>query len=38
MAGAFADAVKAGYGAFLAGPMAVQELAAPSTPEIGLSY
>ena len=35
MAGAFADAVKAGRGAFLAGPMAVQELAVPSTPEIG---
>jgi len=35
MAGAFADAVKAGRGAFLAGPMAVQELAVPSTREIG---
>jgi thiazole synthase len=38
MAGAFADAVKAGRNGFLAGPMAVQELAVASTPEIGRPF
>lgn len=36
MAGAFAAAITAGRDAYLAEPMAVQELAIPSTPEIGL--
>jgi thiazole synthase len=31
MAKAFADSVRAGRGAFLAGPMAAQEFAVPST-------
>jgi thiazole synthase len=38
MAGAFAEAVKGGRRAFLAGPMIVQEIAAPSTPEIGRPF
>ena len=38
MAGAFAAAVRAGRSAFLAGPMAVQELAVPSTPELGRPF
>jgi len=38
MAGAFAKAVKGGRGAFLAGPMIVQETAVPSTPEIGRPF
>jgi thiazole synthase len=38
MAGAFAAAVRAGRRAFLAGPMAVQELAVPSTPELGRPF
>jgi len=35
MASAFAKAINAGRSAFLAGPMIVQEVAVPSTPEIG---
>lgn len=35
MAGAFALAVEAGRGAYLAGPMEPRDMAAPSTPEIG---
>ncbi|MGA7159147.1 MAG: thiazole synthase [Acidobacteriaceae bacterium] len=35
MAKAFADAVRAGRGGFLGGPMPVQELAIASTPEVG---
>jgi thiazole synthase len=38
MAGAFAQAVKAGRSAFLGGPMAVQEMAVASTPEIGRPF
>lgn len=38
MAGAFANAVKGGRSAFLAGPMIVQETAVPSTPEIGRPF
>ncbi len=38
MARAFADAVEAGRSAYLAGPMPVQELAVPSTPEIGKPF
>lgn len=38
MASAFANAVKGGRGAFLAGPMIVQEIAVPSTPEIGRPF
>jgi thiazole synthase len=38
MAAAFAQAVKAGRNGFLAGPMAVQELAVASTPEIGRPF
>jgi thiazole synthase len=38
MASAFAAAVRAGRSAFLAGPMAVQELAVPSTPELGRPF
>jgi thiazole synthase len=38
MAGAFAQAVKGGRSAFLAGPMIVQETAVPSTPEIGRPF
>src|ERR1700687_531312 len=38
MARAFAEAVKAGRSAFLAGPMIVQELAVPSTPEFGRPF
>ena len=38
MASAFAKAINAGRSAFLAGPMIVQELAVPSTPEIGRPF
>jgi thiazole synthase len=38
MASAFAKAVNAGRSAFLAGPMIVQEVAVPSTPEIGRPF
>lgn len=38
MAGAFAQAIKAGHNAFLAGPMSVQEVAVRSTPEIGRPF
>jgi thiazole synthase len=38
MAKAFAEAVRAGRGAFLAGPMTVQELAVSSTPEFGRPF
>lgn len=38
MAGAFAEAVKGGRSAFLAGPMIMQETAVPSTPEIGRPF
>jgi thiazole synthase len=38
MAKAFADSVRAGRGAFLAGPMVAQELAVPSTPEFGRPF
>jgi len=38
MAGAFAQAVRAGRSAFLAGPMAVQRLAVSSTPVIGRPF
>jgi thiazole synthase len=38
MAKAFAEAVRAGRSAFLAGPMAVQELAVSSTPELGRPF
>lgn len=38
MASAFARAVKAGRSAFLAGPMAVQETAVSSTPELGRPF
>ncbi len=38
MAAAFSEAVKAGRNAYLAGPMAVQELAVASTPEIGRPF
>jgi Uncharacterized enzyme of thiazole biosynthesis len=38
MASAFAKAINAGRSAFLAGPMIVQEIAAPSTPEIGRPF
>jgi thiazole synthase len=38
MAGAFANAITAGRAAFLAGPMAVQTSAVPSTPEIGRPF
>ena len=38
MAGAFAQAVRAGRSAFLGGPMTVQEMAASSTPEIGRPF
>ena len=38
MAGAFADAIKGGRNAFLAGPMVVQEKAVSSTPEIGRPF
>ena len=38
MAGAFAKAVNGGRSAFLAGPMIVQEIAVPSTPEIGRPF
>lgn len=38
MAAAFSSAVRAGRSAFKAGPMTVQELAVPSTPEIGRPF
>jgi thiazole synthase len=38
MAGAFAQAIKAGRSAFLAGPMSVQDIAVASTPEIGRPF
>jgi thiazole synthase len=38
MASAFAKAINAGRTAFLAGPMIVQEVAVPSTPEIGRPF
>ena len=38
MASAFSAAVQAGRNAFLAGPMSVQELAVPSTPEFGRPF
>lgn len=38
MAGGFADAIRAGRSAFLAGPMIAQEVAVPSTPEIGRPF
>ena len=38
MAGAFANAIRAGRSAFLAGPMTPQDAAAPSTPEIGRPF
>ena len=38
MAGAFANAVRAGRSAFLAGPMIAQDTAAPSTPELGRPF
>lgn len=38
MAGAFANAIKAGRNAFVAGPMIVQETAVSSTPEIGRPF
>jgi thiazole synthase len=38
MAGAFAQAVRAGRSGFLGGPMAVQEMAVSSTPEIGRPF
>ena len=38
MAGAFAQAVRAGRSAFLGGPMTVQETAVASTPEIGRPF
>lgn len=38
MARAFAEAVRAGRSAFLAGPMIVQDLAVPSTPEFGRPF
>jgi len=38
MASAFANAITAGRHAFLAGPMIVQDMAVPSTPEIGRPF
>ena len=38
MAGAFAQAVRAGRSAFLGGPMTVQEMAVSSSPEIGRPF
>lgn len=38
MAGAFAQAISAGRSAFLGGPMAIQEMAVASTPEIGRPF
>src|SRR6202049_528333 len=38
MAGAFADAIRAGRAGFEAGPMIVQHAAVPSTPEIGRPF
>jgi thiazole synthase len=38
MAGAFAEGIRAGRSAFLGGPMTVQEMAVPSSPEIGRPF
>jgi thiazole synthase len=38
MASAFAEAVKGGRSAFLAGPMVVHEAAVSSTPELGRPF
>jgi thiazole synthase len=38
MAGAFADAVQAGHAAYLAGAMAEQRAAQPSTPVLGTPF
>jgi thiazole synthase ThiGH ThiG subunit len=38
MAAAFADGVRAGRAAFLAGPMIPRDAAMPSTPEIGRPF
>jgi thiazole synthase len=38
VAGAFANAIRAGRAAFLAGPMIPQDAGAPSTPEIGRPF
>jgi thiazole synthase ThiGH ThiG subunit len=38
MAKAFADSVRAGRGAFLAGPMIAREFVVPSTPELGRPF
>ena len=38
MAGAFANAIRAGRAGFLAGPMMMQDTAVPSTPEIGRPF
>jgi thiazole synthase len=38
MAGAFADAIRAGRSGFLAGPMIMQDAAVASTPEIGRPF
>jgi thiazole synthase len=38
MAGAFADAIRAGRSGFLAGPMTMQDTAVRSTPEIGRPF
>jgi thiazole synthase len=38
MAGAFAYAIRSGRSAYLAGPMTMQEMAVPSTPEIGRPF
>src|SRR5271154_3183156 len=38
MAGAFSAAVRAGRSGYLAGPMTVQKLAVPSTPELGRPF
>src|SRR6266704_38725 len=38
MASAFAKAITSGRGAFLAGPMIMQEVAVSSTPEIGRPF
>jgi thiazole synthase len=37
MAGAFADAVRAGHAAFVAQPMLLSDVAVASTPEMGLA-
>ena len=38
MAGAFADAIRAGRAGFRAGPMIAQDASVPSTPEIGRPF